>query len=178
MNQSHQAFWTAFAARDFEQAFRILGQLPAEERAQIFEGLYQRSACQRTPSSLGLGVRRLKEGKTVEDFLEAWTPPPETQDPLIQGDIEYKRFFPAPVRVINALNLKNPSEIVSISFNWLSAEAQARIFQEANVPQNRARGDRLESIVDKSDVYGIYLAWSTTATWAGRSRSGSAAGAI
>ena len=52
-------------------------------------------------------VRRLREGKTYEDFREAWLP---------------EKGFGWPTRVVTAQRMDDPREIVTIGFSDISAE--------------------------------------------------------
>jgi hypothetical protein len=52
-------------------------------------------------------VRRLREGKTYEDFREAWLP---------------EKGFGWPTRVVTAQRMDDPREVVTIGFSDISAE--------------------------------------------------------
>ena len=52
-------------------------------------------------------VRRLREGKTYEDFREAWLP---------------ETGFGWPTRVVTAQRMDDPREVVTIGFSDISAE--------------------------------------------------------
>ena len=52
-------------------------------------------------------VRRLREGKTYEDFREAWLP---------------EKGFGWPTRVVTAQRMDDPREVVTIGFSDIRAE--------------------------------------------------------
>ena len=87
-------------------------------------------------------VRRLREGKTYEDFREAWLP---------------EKGFGWPTRVVTAQRMDDPSEIVTIGFSDIDpdkAEAllgQVGIEQSgAEVAEERPEGD--EHLAEVADV--------------------------
>ena len=55
--------------------------------------------------------RKLKEGQTYKDFHNAWLPPGVDAN---APDSKPKNYFPDAVQVINAVNIEDPTEIISI----------------------------------------------------------------
>lgn len=77
-------------------------------------------------------VRRLKEGKTYEDFRAAWLP---------------DKPFGVPTRVVSAQRLEDPRDVVTIGFSDMSPE-EAQAFLERVGPQEEIRHDRIDEVID------------------------------
>lgn len=154
------SFWTYFKVKDFGRALETLNTLTSDEQQLIFEALYQKTGNHLKPHSVSVLFRKLHEGKTFEDFIEAWRPPAEYCHPNEVGGVLYQNFFPAPLRVINAINRENPQEIVSVSLNWLPEEkAESIIEASINCAANFERRDRIAEVADKTGT-GIYVVQS------------------
>jgi len=86
-------------------------------------------------------VRRLREGKTYEDFREAWLPD--------QG-------FGFPTRVVSAQRVDDDREVITIGFSELDeAEADAQLRRLG--PQEERRHDRIESVVEPDMTPRFYV---------------------
>lgn len=86
-------------------------------------------------------VRQLREGRSYEDFREAWLPD--------QG-------FDFPTRVVSAQNVMNDREIITIGFSELSeAEAEAQLQQIA--PQEKIRHDRIDAVIEPESTRAFYV---------------------
>ncbi len=86
-------------------------------------------------------VRRLQEGKTYEDFREAWLPD--------QG-------FGFPTRVISAIRADDEREVITLGFSEIDeAEAQAQLARIA--PQEQRRHDRIDDIVEPGMTRHFYV---------------------
>jgi hypothetical protein len=86
-------------------------------------------------------TRRLREGKTYEDFREAWLPD--------QG-------FGFPTRVVSARRVDDDREMVTIGFSELDeAEAEAQ-FQRIG-PQEGRRHDRIDAVVEPGMTRHFYV---------------------
>ncbi len=73
-------------------------------------------------------TRRLREGKTYEDFRAAWLP---------------NIGFGVPTRVVSAQNMDDRQEIVTIGFSDMSEEqAAAFLEQVGNATANEEKGER------------------------------------
>jgi hypothetical protein len=86
-------------------------------------------------------TRRLREGKTYEDFREAWLPD--------QG-------FGFPTRVVSAQSAEDEREIVTIGFSELSEEEVEAQYQRIQ-PQEEVRHDRIEAVVEPGMTRRFYL---------------------
>jgi hypothetical protein len=66
-------------------------------------------------------VRRLREGKTYEDFREAWLP---------------EKGFGWPTRVVTAQRMDDPREIVTIGFSDVAQEEAEALLEQVGVAQS------------------------------------------
>lgn len=98
-----------------------------------------------TPQILSVLTRKLKPGKTFEDFQNAHLPPGKTVKTEFGYDVDY---FKAPTRVINAVSAADPSIIVSIGLTYGDPE---QVLQEiaSKVPLEKDRHDRIAEVADK-----------------------------
>src|SRR5215471_5938828 len=86
-------------------------------------------------------IRRLREGKTYEDFREAWLPD--------QG-------FGFPTRVVSAQRVDDDREVITIGFSELDeAEAEAQLQRIG--PQEQRRHDRIDDVVEPEMTRRFYL---------------------
>lgn len=154
-NTKAKSFWVAFESKKFDQALQQFDQLNAQEKAAIFAALYQKSGYQKTPHSISVLFRELHEGKNFNDFHGAHFPAQEHVNTIEQSGEFFHQFFPAPIRVINAVNMQNPKEIVSIGLHWLTEEAAKHLMDVANDPKNSERAEAIAKVADKTKS-GIY----------------------
>jgi hypothetical protein len=144
------AFWEAFWNKRFDEARDVWAKLsPDGQRAALLE-MFQLASCARTPSSISVLFRELHEGRTFEEFRTAKKPPADHCKPVDVEGIRYEQFFEAPVRVVNAIDLKDPHRVVSVSFNWLTPEQQQKIWSIADDPANAGRSDAIAPVADKT----------------------------
>ena len=86
-------------------------------------------------------ARRLQEGKSYEDFREAWLPD--------QG-------FGFPTRVVSAIRADDEREVITIGFSEIEeAEAQAQLARVA--PQEQRRHDRIDAVVEPGMTRHFYV---------------------
>jgi hypothetical protein len=72
-------------------------------------------------------VRRLREGKTYDDFREAWLP---------------EKGFGWPTRVVTARRVDDPREIITIGFSDITEErGEALLAQVGLEPSGEERGE-------------------------------------
>jgi hypothetical protein len=90
-------------------------------------------------------TRRLREGKTYEDFREAWLPD--------QG-------FGFPTRVVSAQRVDDDREVITIGFSELD-EAQAEAELKRIAPQEQRRHDRIEAVVEPEMTRHFYVQVAT-----------------
>ncbi len=85
--------------------------------------------------------RRLKQGKTYEDFRRAWLP---------------DRGFGVPTRVVTAVGIEDPRDIVTIGFSDLEP-ADVDAFLARVGPQEAARHDRIAEVIEPEMTRGVYV---------------------
>jgi hypothetical protein len=87
-------------------------------------------------------VRRLRAGKTYEDFVDAWYP---------------DRGFGVPVRgPINALSVDDDREILTVAFVDLPHRASLAEVGERIAAQEAARHDRIDAVIESTQLRAIY----------------------
>jgi hypothetical protein len=86
-------------------------------------------------------VRRLREGKTYEDFRKAWLP---------------DKGFGVPTRVVSAIRTDDPREIVTVGFTDIS-EDEASAFLDRVGPQEQVRHDRIEEVIEPGGTRAFYV---------------------
>lgn len=150
MKTSQQSFWNNYQNKQFAKAQQVFDSLSDEEKQETLAKLFQQSEFFRTPHSVSVLFRELHDDKNFHDFHEAWFPPKESLNPRELYGKTYQQFFPAPIRVINAINFQNPKEIVSIGLHWLTEEEAKHMFEYANNPSNKQRGDSIAKVAEKT----------------------------
>ena len=86
-------------------------------------------------------IRRLREGKTYEDFRAAWLP---------------EQGFGFPARVVSARRAGDDREIVTIGFSELDeAEAEAQLQRIG--PQEQRRHDRIDAVIEPEMTRRFYV---------------------
>ncbi len=86
-------------------------------------------------------VRRLREGKTYDDFREAWLP---------------EQGFGFPTRVISAIRADDEREVITIGFSELEeSEAEAQLARVA--PQEQRRHDRIDEVIEPDMTRAFYV---------------------
>ncbi len=86
-------------------------------------------------------TRRLREGRTYEDFREAWLP---------------EQGFGFPTRVVSAQRVDDEREVITIGFSELDeheAEEQLRRIG----PQEHLRHDRIDAVVEPEMTRHFYV---------------------
>lgn len=152
-------FWQHFEHKDFIAAQKSLDELDSQAKQKVLAELFQRSQYSATPHSISVLFRELHDDKKFSDFHEAWFPPKDACHPETLYGKTYQQFFQAPIRVLNAVNINNPKEIVSIGLHWLNEE-QAQHFAKmmgnaGKDDANQQRGDSIATVAKKtkSDVF-------------------------
>jgi len=85
--------------------------------------------------------RRLREGKDYADFRAAWLP---------------DKGFGVQTRVISAVSMEDPRDIVTIGFSDLDP-ADVEEFVERVGPQEKLRAERLREVVEPGGTRGFYM---------------------
>lgn len=86
-------------------------------------------------------VRRLKDGVTYEQFREAWAP---------------EHGFGTDVRVLNAVSVDDPREIVSVGLMPGATREDLPAFLERAAASEAARHERIDGVIDGFVLRGIY----------------------
>ena len=86
-------------------------------------------------------TRRLREGNDYSDFRAAWLP---------------DEGFGVPTRVVSAVSMDDPQEIVTIGFTDLDPR-DAEAFLARIGPQEQLRSDRIAEVVEPGGGRGLYL---------------------
>lgn len=84
--------------------------------------------------------RRLKAGKTFEDFIEAW---------------EADKGFGVPARVFNAVNLADEREVLSVGFVAIDPAALAAGTEDV-ATQEQVRHDRIDDVIESTELKAMY----------------------
>ena len=103
----------------------------------------------KTPTVISILTRKLKEGKTFEDFQEAHVPVSDKEAEKTEFGYDTE-FFGVPTRVINAVSGDDPNVIYSIGLSYGSIE---KIFTEATKAAKEEvkpgkRSDNLDDVCD------------------------------
>ncbi len=107
---------------------------------------------EQTPQIIAILTRKLKPGKTFEDFQQAHLPPGKVHKMELGYDVDY---FPLPTRVINMVSLTDPSLIVSIGMSYGEGDAIFKAVQE-KMPIESERAKKIAEVSDKAGPTQIF----------------------
>jgi hypothetical protein len=158
MSDAVKDFWLSFNGKNMAEAQIAFDKLSSNDKQSIFENLFQNSCYQRTPDILSVLYRELDTGKTFNDFHQAWFPGKQWCDPVEISGYTFQKFFPAPTRVFNAINMHNENEVVSVGLTWFDNEEQAKSMQKFAMSESEAnqyRANNIDKVSKKisADVY-------------------------
>jgi hypothetical protein len=85
-------------------------------------------------------LRRLKEGCSFDDFVQAW---------------EADQGFGVPTRVFNAVGLDDPREVISIGFVKVDADGLANGLTASEAPE-AVRHQRIDEVVESTRLRCMY----------------------
>ena len=149
----NQEFWQAYRAKKFSQAASEFESLTAQEKESTLATLFQHSQHHTMPYMISVLQRHLHSGKEFDDFHQAWLPPTEYCKPVTEGDIHYPQYFAAPTRVINAVCMHNPNEIISVGLTWIHTPEQAQAMtafgRGETIPGSQERSERVGQVAEK-----------------------------
>ncbi len=146
---THQ-FFELFNKQQFDEALSVLVSQNKDDQLEILKQLYYQAREAKTPLVLGVLYRKLHENKTFNDFYNAWLPPKDKMNPITIGNQTYQQFFQAPTRVLNAVNIEDPSDILSVGMVWCDEKDFADNFEQAkNDSANQIRHDSISDVADK-----------------------------
>ncbi|MDP3558859.1 MAG: hypothetical protein Q8R79_00730 [Legionellaceae bacterium] len=107
----------------------------------------------KTPQILSILTRKLKPGKTFEDFQQAHLPPGKTQKTEFGYQVDY---FNTPTRVINAVSVTDPTLIVSIGLSY--GDPQLILDDvKSHLPVEAERAKKIAEVADKVGPSMVYF---------------------
>ncbi len=86
-------------------------------------------------------VRRLKEGLTFADFERAW---------------EAEKGFGVPTRVITAVSLEDPRDILTVGFVDMDADGLAAGLDGDVADQEQQRHSRIDDVIESTTLKAMY----------------------
>ncbi|ABS76989.1 hypothetical protein CbuD7D7780_04340 [Coxiella burnetii] len=154
-------FWENFKKNNFSEAQQLFDTLNGAEKQAVLAELFQKSEYHRKPFTVSVLKGKLHDKKSFDDFYQAWLLEDLSDKVEIHGQV-FQQGFPAPVRVINARNINDPNEIVSIGITWLSSKEEEKEFwnylekiTRGEDPVNEIRHDRIKQVADR-ELLGLF----------------------
>jgi hypothetical protein len=86
-------------------------------------------------------MRRLREGKTLEDFRSAW---------------QREGGFGVPTRVVTGQGLDDPREVVTIGFTDIELD-EIEAFLERTAPEEARRHERIAEVIEPTMTRAFYV---------------------
>ena len=86
-------------------------------------------------------MRRLREGKTLEDFREAW---------------QREGGFGVPTRVITGQGLEDSRDVVTIGFTDIELD-EIEAFLERTAPEEARRHERIAEVIEPEMTRAFYV---------------------
>lgn len=156
-------FFNHFEQQDFDQAIDNFDKLDKNHQKEILKQLYYQAREAKMPIAVNVNYRKLLENQTFDDFYSAWMPPQKFTKPFKIGDTTYYHHFETPLRVINAVNMQDPSEVVSIGIVWCASEAEfaAGLQEVMDSEANKIRGDNISEAAEQESTK-IYIVKADT----------------
>lgn len=155
-------FWACFDIQDFDGAQRYFDSLSDTDKQVIFRDLFQQSKHCQKPLALSVLRRELYQQKRLSDFYQAWLPTRNSCQPIQLGQQMFQQHFTLPTRVINAVNIANAKEVLSVSLVWAQDEQQENKFWQyfdklktGEAQDNTQRHASIEQAA-KGELLGIY----------------------
>lgn len=146
----------------FDKALAVFEKMKQSEKEETLKQLYYQARNAKTPVAVSVLHRKLHENKTFDDFFNAWMPPKDSMRPFMVGSTTYYQHFEIPVRVINAINMKDQNDIISIGLVWCTEEEfKAGIKKAEENSSNVDRAENISEVADKESVE-IYMVKADT----------------
>ena len=102
------------------------------------------------PVAVGVLRRQLHDDKEFNDFYEQWMPAESHTNPVEVDGKTYHQYLPVPVRVINAINLNDPKDIISIGLSWCDeGDFKAFLAKAEEESSNLERRDSIAEVAEK-----------------------------
>lgn len=164
MNTNTNDFLNFFNNKSFIKAVKKFNNLTEQQQIDIFKVLYQRSGNQKEPFLLSCLQGTLGKDQTFDDFYQSWLPPVNSCDPIETCNETFIQEFKSPVRVLNAVNVQDPTDIMTIALIWADTdEEQQNVIKELSGTVegsdkiNEERHDNIKTSVSNRELIGIYL---------------------
>ena len=155
-------FKKLFEAQQFAQAVSAFESMNTSEKIAALKSLYYQAINANMPVAVSVLHRQLHQGSTFKDFFDAWMPPKNSMNPTTIGDTVYYQHFPCPTRVINAINMQDPNDIISIGLAWCTEEEFPIVYEQTSQSQsNTERRDNIAEVADKKSVE-VYMVKADT----------------
>ncbi|HAU0349438.1 TPA: hypothetical protein JBF68_14795 [Legionella pneumophila] len=155
-------FWMSFNQKDFENANKQFNLLDERSQQALLSTLFQKSQHQQKPILVSVLRRVLDEGKSFQDFYESWLPDKTMCNKVEKDGQVFQQHFPIPVRVINAVNINNPREVISIGINWVTNKEEELGFwnyinkaTQGNDANNEARQKQIKGVA-QGELLGLF----------------------
>lgn len=156
------SFEQLFEEQKFSDALEEFDKMNQIDKEKALQVLYYKARNAKMPVAISILHRRLHEGKTFEDFFNSWMPPKDSMKPFSVGNTTYYQHFEIPVRVINAINMNNSNDIISVGLIWCTKEELKIGIKMAEESQSNAeRGKNISEVADKDSVE-IYMVEADT----------------
>lgn len=156
------SFEKLFEEQKFSDALAVFDQMNKADKEKTLKILYYKARNAQTPVAVSILHRRLHEGKTFEDFYNSWMPPKYAMKPFSVGNTTYYQHFEIPVRVINAINMNDSNDVISVGLVWCTEEEFKMGIKKTEESQaNAERGENISQVADKESVE-IYMVKADT----------------
>lgn len=107
----------------------------------------------KTPQILSILTRRLKPGKTFNDFAKAHLPPGKVKEGKFGYNVEY---FNHPTRVINAISVTDPTIVTSIGLTYGNAKSIAKEVM-SKIESEIERRNNIDKVAEKLGPTQLFL---------------------
>lgn len=162
MSTSLSKFWGNFKNKDFKSAQQQFEELDDNEKQAVFQELFQKSEHHRKPVMVSVLRRELNDDTSFGDFYQSWFPQADMCNKLEFGRQVFQQHYPIPVRVINAINIGNPNEVISIGINWVTNNEEEKAMWEhiekakkGEDKNNELRQEKIKEVA-KGELLGIF----------------------
>ncbi|MBL7481762.1 hypothetical protein [Legionella bononiensis] len=162
MTVPHSKFWDYFNNKEFVRAQREFDELSSNEKQNIFKDLFQQSAGHRMPFMVSVLRRELKDNTSFDEFYQSWLPREDMCTKVTIGEQVFHQHFPIPVRVVNAININNSKEIISIGISWVTNKDQEQTLlkqikqsSEGKDKNNELRHERIKDVA-QGELIGLF----------------------
>lgn len=155
-------FWDFFHAKDFSKAQQRFDTLNTADKQAILAELFQKSEYHRKPILVSALRGTLRDNRTFKDFYQSWLPSDLCNNKVEVGGRLFQQGFPTPVRVINAINIHNSKEIMSIGISWVANEQEEQglwdyleKLSKGEDEINEIRHARIKEVMDR-ELLGLF----------------------